>query len=312
MHMNSKKIIFYITLILGVLSPQTTISADAGPKSGMEFTFLQNGIQPKIEITHGILYVCERSDCQDAHIVPDTQYTGERELSCTEYHCYASLYGSYYRLEVTFSDGVTRKSNVFTQKFYVSEYSANIQEDSLVVQEENGSNLPIFFFTMIFLFCPASLLLFSIIIIGTIIYSLVQKDKKSILKTRLGNETKWAMFIFLFCAGMMLHPRAFILTITIECLLTYLFQKHQKSPYKDIVIAVFLVNLITHPIFTFTVMYFKIQDFKILIGFETIIWLLEACLIYLFTKKLYPRKCILVLSLVLNTISFSLGLLLPI
>jgi hypothetical protein len=310
--LHTKKILITLIFSISILIPQRNISADVGPKSSMEFTFLQNGTQPEIEIIRGILYICEQSDCQDAHIVSEPQYTGERDLSCTEYHCYASLNGSYYQLEVTFSDGVTRKSNVFTKRFYVSEYSVIIKDNTLDVKEESGNNLSIFFFTMIFLFCPASLLIFTIIVTGTAIYSFTKKDKKSVLKSRLAAELKWSIFIFLFIAGTILHPQAFISTVIIECLLIYIYQRYQKIPYKEISAGVFIANLITHPIFVFIVMYFRIQSITIIVGHEVVIWLIEALIVYSFAKEIYSLKRILILSLVLNFFSFSVGLLLPI
>ncbi|MCB0077312.1 MAG: hypothetical protein KDD73_07775 [Anaerolineales bacterium] len=60
---------------------------------------------------------------------------GPQHFSCQELTCSGLAYDftDYGRLEITFSDGETRQSNIFTIKSFNSSYDVSIQENELTV-----------------------------------------------------------------------------------------------------------------------------------------------------------------------------------
>ena len=52
----------------------------------------------------------------------------------------------YHRLVLSFSDGITRESNVFTKKSFEANYTVTIEENDLVVEEGRGYPNPNIFF----------------------------------------------------------------------------------------------------------------------------------------------------------------------
>lgn len=307
--MNSKKLIFYIILILVMFSPQATISADAGPKASMEFVLIQNGSQPKTEIISGILYTCDESDCKDAHI-PEVIYGVNRELNCTEQSCYAVPSGKFYKLEITFSDGITRKSNIFSRHFYESKYEISINKDLLWVKELNGSNLQILVFGM-FVFCPPVLALILIASFGVVVYTAIKKDKKNAVTAIFKKQLALITIVFFVIAGLTLNIKTFLITLLIESVIAFGYLKSIKMPYKETLMGVLLANVITQPIFVFFVNLWKISDLTYILMFELGIWIIESLILFRVSKQLSYKK-ILFLTFCLNAISYGVGLLLPI
>jgi len=62
---NFKKALILIVILL-VLMPLGTVSADTGPKPTMDFTFTQQANGAPLTIGSGILDECEQPDCSDA------------------------------------------------------------------------------------------------------------------------------------------------------------------------------------------------------------------------------------------------------
>ncbi len=168
----SKHVIILSFLILGLL-PLYAVSADTGPKPSMDFTFKQENSATPLIITSGILFECEQSDCQDAKPL---QLLGPQRFSCTETDCSAMAYGfsTYHRLEIQFSDGKTRQSNVFKTVQFQSSYQVTVRPDDLLVEPKFSLNL----FTPLtyVLFCSACLI--GIVILVVLIIFLVRRSKK--------------------------------------------------------------------------------------------------------------------------------------
>lgn len=101
-------LLFFFLLLL----PARVALADTGPKPTMNFAFWQELPGEPVTITSGILYECDQSDCQDASPLEEA---GPQRFTCEATTCYAMAYGfsPYHRLEIQFSDGQTRQSNVF-------------------------------------------------------------------------------------------------------------------------------------------------------------------------------------------------------
>jgi hypothetical protein len=125
-------------LILAFLiSTTVTVRADTGPKPGMSFEFTQEFSGDPVTINSGTLYECESSDCQDA--TPLMQ-AGPQHFSCEAATCSALAYGfsTYHQLEIVFSDGVTRRSNIFENHYFYSSFTVSIRQDDLLVKAKGG------------------------------------------------------------------------------------------------------------------------------------------------------------------------------
>jgi hypothetical protein len=120
-------------LLLSSFLPLWAVSADIGPKPGMAFEFKQWFSGSPVTITSGILFECEQPDCQDAKPL---ERLGPQGFSCSVTSCSALAYGfsTYHRLEIQFSDGKTRQSNVFKTAQFQSSYIVTIRQDDLLVE----------------------------------------------------------------------------------------------------------------------------------------------------------------------------------
>jgi hypothetical protein len=129
----------YLMLILMaimlMLIPTGNAMADVGPKPTMDFTFTQEFSGDQVSIISGTLLECEQSDCSDAEPLPQL---GPQNFSCQGLSCHALAYGfsTYHRLEIQFSDGKTRLSNVFKTGGFNGDYAVTIRQDDLLVKAE--------------------------------------------------------------------------------------------------------------------------------------------------------------------------------
>jgi hypothetical protein len=122
--------------ILGAMIATQSVSAvlaDTGPKPSMEFEFTHalEGAAPTI--LAGTLYECDQSDCQDATPLEEV---GPQGFRCQPDSCRALAYGfaPYHRIEIEFSDGATRTSNVFATAGFDSKYTVTVRPDDLLVE----------------------------------------------------------------------------------------------------------------------------------------------------------------------------------
>jgi len=127
------KTFLLLFLLIQLFLPINNAFADTGPKPTMEFTFKQELSGETASITSGILYECEQPNCSDA---APLQQLGPQGFSCDGLSCSARAYGfsQYHKLEIQFSDGKTRQSNVFKTAGFDSKYTVTIQSDDLLVE----------------------------------------------------------------------------------------------------------------------------------------------------------------------------------
>jgi hypothetical protein len=126
---------FLILFAIQLLLPAPIVLADTGPKPTMEFAFQQELPGEPVTITSGILYECQQPDCGDAAPLEEG---GPQRFTCEADSCYALAYGfaSYHRLEIQFSDGQTRQSNIFETAGFDSTYMVTIRPDDLLVEAQ--------------------------------------------------------------------------------------------------------------------------------------------------------------------------------
>jgi hypothetical protein len=138
-----KRVATIAILLLGLglsLLPLQPALADTGPKPTMDFTFIQAIPGPQLTITDGTLYECQQSDCSDAQ--PLKKNMGPQRFRCEASSCNSLAYGyaPYHRIEIAFSDGKTRRSNIFQTAGFDSSYKVTIRPDDLLVE---ATNIPI-------------------------------------------------------------------------------------------------------------------------------------------------------------------------
>lgn len=173
--MSTKIRLFILLLFIAALILPTHIAlADIGPKPTMEFTF--NGVQAgELEIVSGTLYECEQSDCSDASPLKEL---GPQRLRCDTVSCSATAYGfaPYHILEIEFSDGVTRRSNIFETAGFDSTYAVTVQSTDLLVKPQLSLNNlhP----NISILLIGACCLVGFVVVIGLIIFFVRRSKKK--------------------------------------------------------------------------------------------------------------------------------------
>jgi hypothetical protein len=155
--------------------PAHVVFADTGPKPTMDFEFKQGIPGGAVTIVSGILYECERSDCSDA---APLQALGPQRLTCDALSCNALAYGfsRYHRLEIQFSDGKTRQSNIFKTAGFDSRYLVTINQDDLTVEAQ--FTLGVLPPTLMFLIACICCVLSLVLITGLIIYLVWRSRKK--------------------------------------------------------------------------------------------------------------------------------------
>ncbi len=138
--MTKFRILLLLSILISLSFPADMVFADIGPKPTMEFEFKQE-LPEQVTIISWILYECDQSDCSDAAPLEEL---GPQRLYCEAESCSATAYGfaAYHRLEIQFSDGKTRESNIFETIDFNSNYLVTINADNLTVEAISGSPAP--------------------------------------------------------------------------------------------------------------------------------------------------------------------------
>jgi hypothetical protein len=167
--------LFLLLLSLQILLPAYVVLADTGPKPTMEFEFQQELTGEQITITSGTLYECEQSDCSDASPLEEL---GPQRFNCEADSCRALAYGfaPYHKIEIEFSDGKTRQSNIFETAGFDSRYTVTVRPDDLLVEAQfNPGILPPVVIIVIICICA---LVGVGLVVGLIVF-LIRRSKKN-------------------------------------------------------------------------------------------------------------------------------------
>jgi hypothetical protein len=167
--------LFLLLLVLVVLLPIQIVLADTGPKPTMDFAFKQNVPEGELQIISGVLYECDQADCSDA---TPLEKVGPQGLYCDTKGCRATAYGfaPYHKLEIEFSDEVTRQSNIFQTAGFNSKYTVTVRPDDLLVEAKFslGSLPPVF---MIIFTCICAIVGVGLFV--GLIFFLIRRSKKT-------------------------------------------------------------------------------------------------------------------------------------
>jgi hypothetical protein len=127
----------FLLLSLLAFLPAGVVLADTGPKPSMDFQFRHEMAGEPLTITSGILFECDQPDCSDAAPLEEG---GPQGFRCEASSCSAVAYGfaPYHQIEIEFSDGQTRQSNIFETAGFVSFYMVTIRPDDLLVEAQSS------------------------------------------------------------------------------------------------------------------------------------------------------------------------------
>lgn len=291
-----------ITLIW-ILNPLVKPArADMGPKPTMLFQFTPVAGQPNLLVTDGVLLECGDSACLTSHPLEDF---GPQGFSCFGTTCHAAAYefAEYHRLVLTFSDGVTRESNIFTKKSFEATYIVTIGKTDLIVEEGRGHLNPNILFI--------GLMILNILLLAGAFFTLT-------FLVRKGMQSRgWVIAALIISGALGISGSAISLTLPatliIELLLAGFYALKRKASQLSTLTLVCLANVITQ--FAFWIVlntYAAHNELLLTFGLEIIIWGIEALVFYLPQRDNIKFKEAALLSLVLNLASFGMGLFLPI
>jgi hypothetical protein len=282
----------------------------------MQFTFI-NRIKPAPAILSGKLLQCKDEACNE---LEPLRQMGPQHFDCQANTCnsLAYQYSPYHRLEIEFSDGVTRSSNTFTKRAYWANYVVTVLEKSLAVEERPlGPNLPFFRTGAPTIWGLLATLIFPLmeIILPIVLVALAIRTGRagaSLLSYHNWLDAAWLLAIPATLAGIQ-WTRGLIVTLIVELLLGTVYALWKKRSAQVILTVILLLNLITQPILWLTISGFSglYPNYLILLA-EMVVWLVEAGGLYLSQRTSMRFQEALWVSFALNAASFTIGSLLPV
>jgi hypothetical protein len=297
-------------LLIGFL-PTGVSHADIGPKPEMEFSF-DMPAGSDLTILSGELLECADQACQSG---TPLQELGPQGFTCEVNHCSAMAYGfsEFNRLRITFSDGITHESNVFGKRFFSARYQVNVGTTDLLVKEKLGSVGPLPSFYVLGFAGAILLSLFMLAVFIILVLLIIREDqgKNNFKESRSFYIMGWFTALPLLMLSLIIS-RALILTIILEALVILIYATLRKRSRLTGFTVVLLVNLLSQPPLWFALQTLNTGNAWLLILFgELLVWLFEGVIFYLTQRKSYSLVEALVISLLLNAVSFLVGLLLP-
>jgi len=193
-----------VIILVALLTPSYSAQADIGPKPTMSFDFtFENNLS--IAIVEGQLLQCSDATCLDAKPL---QMVGPQHFSCQPKSCESMAYGysEYNRLEITFSDGKTRQSNVFGKKYFGAHYHVTVRQDDLMVEEQWGSINPMtsIFIEIIVVGVLGLTLVVALLIVLTLLVTRAREDKANFEQSRGLFITVWVLAVPIIALGSLL------------------------------------------------------------------------------------------------------------
>jgi hypothetical protein len=269
-------------------------------------------MSPAPSIVSGIQEECGQADCSDAKPLMEG---GPQRFTCTAVDCssLAYSYSDYHRLKITFSDGVTRQSNVFGKKFFYATYKIAVRENDLQVDEQMGEIAP--FFSWMWILLCGGLILIAGFLLSVVLLLAIAARAREFKNSRLLYIAAWLVSlpttVILLLASPMLGGLLF--NLAIEMALAAVYAIWRKRSLALILTVVYMMNLLTAPVFIviFGGVFFPGKSGILwILGTELFIWLVEAGFLALALRKEARFWEAALLSLALNAITFGAGLLL--
>jgi hypothetical protein len=219
------------------------------------------------------------------------------------------------RLRITFSDGVTRESNIFTKRHFDAHYRVLVQEVDLLVEETGGSVInpalgPIGAALGWVLHCTVAGLGLGLLFFLVVIIVRVDGGRTGFGDSRL-------LFLLAWLLNLMLLPLGFLysvvipLTVVIETVLALVYAAIRRRDAPVLGTAALVGNTLTQYALWITLNALSGGDsiILLLVG-EVFVIFMEALIYYVLQRRHLSLGEALGLSFVLNAITFVIGLML--
>jgi len=295
-------------VLLVVVLPTRSVSGDVGPKPSMDFEFAAEQGMPALSITEAVLLQCDDPSCADAHPLEDL---GPQGITCQGMSCssLAYSYADYHRLVVTFSDGITRESDVFEKRAFHAAYRVTVGQGDLRIKEGRGRANELLA-TLLGSLAGLALLVVELSLV-VVLAARAGKDRAVWEASRCIYWTAFIIGLALTAAGG-LFSLALPITVLLEVFLAAGYALWRKRPVFPLVVVVVAIN-----VFTQIGLWGVLENLRsgnalaFTLALEAGIWLVEALLLYFTGRKAVGFKEAALLSLLLNAASFGIGLALP-
>ncbi len=311
-HLTSKISILLALILIGLGAGTQAVRADMGAKPTMEFEFVYES-GATLTISEGIQLECSDDTCSDAQPLEEA---GPQRFTCTDTTCSSMAYGykDYHRLVISFSDGVTRESNVFDKSHFSANYRVTVRENDLLVEETGGSMNPLNL--LLWGGCGVTIIAGALVVtlLGILIFLIVRagREQVSFETSRWLFVVIWIIMLPFFVVGSFISL-TLPLTVIVEGIIVLIYAHVRKHSRATLLTLVTLANLISQPaLYFFLTIRADGVNFVFLGLIECCIWLLEAVLLYASQRKTLSFGESLKLSALLNVVSFAIGLLLPV
>lgn len=287
------------------------VQADMGPKPSMEFNFVYETDTP-LTITGGEQLECADAACADGEAL---QEAGPQRFTCTEEACSSLAYGyaDYHRLVIRFSDGVTRESNVFGKSHFDAVYRVTVGEDDLWVEETGGRANPMLLVivgSLVGVLVGGALFVATLVILILLIIK-AGREEATFAASRWLFIITWIVILPFYIAGAF-FSLTLPITLLLESAAAFVYATVKKHSRVTLLTLVALANLITQPLLWGVVMTrTEAGHWLGYIILEGLIVVIEAALLYGLRRKAQTFRESVILSLILNVVSFVVGLILP-
>jgi hypothetical protein len=238
---------------------------------------------------------------------------GPQRFGCSADGCssLAYSYSDFHRLNITFSDGVTRQSNVFGKRFFYARYLVAVRGNDLIVAEQVGGIEPL-----------SSLLWFSFFggvaflagyPLSAVFLFILSIRAGPFRESRFLYVLSWIVSLPLL-VFLILMMSGVLFGLLVELTLAALYAFWRRRSRSMILTVAYLMNLLTMPLF---LVFFGGRLFPArsgilwIAGTEAFVWLVESGFLALALRKQARFWEAALLALILNAFSFGLGLLLP-
>jgi len=288
------------------------VSADMGPKPSMEFNFVYE-TDTTLTIAGGEQLECADAACADAVSLEEA---GPQRFTCTETDCssMAYTYEDYHRLAIAFSDGVTRESNVFGKSHFDAVYRVTVRADDLLVEETGGrmnSMLLVVVGSIVGALVAGALFILGVVVV-VLLFIKAGKDEATFAAARWLFILAWVAVVPFYIAGAF-FSLTLPVTLLLEGLVAFIYATVKKQPRITLLTLVALASLITQPLL-WAVLNLPLgaDDWLGYLVAEILIVVIEAGLLYGWRHQTQTFKQSLALSLMLNVVSFIVGLIIPV
>lgn len=299
-------------ILFMLATPFGSAQADVGPKPSMNFTFEYVDMAP-LTILGGALIECEDSACTDRYPLEEL---GPQNFSCGQDACHSLAYGyaPYHQLVIDFSDGVTRRSNIFEKRAYNANYTVTVRPDGMQVKEGWGTPGWLAGGMMLGLVIgPLLLCLAGLGGLALVIFFIVRGGQS---KVNFGQSK--ALFILSWIASLVvlvfgsLFYLPLLILVAVEEIVAILGAILLKAPKLSIFTVTLLVNLLTIPVSILGVASLgtTVASWQFIL-YWAFAWLVESLFLGLCLRHELGFGKAFALSLAMNLASLAAGLLLP-